>query len=123
LAIVVSMPCMIGANIIEIVIAPRLAGAAASPLTASPLTVGLPLNRACGHRHSGLNLNDTPMCCSWLQTDDVLALSLRRSASLSSLETSREPDELIRESLLRTADRLAAVRTVSSSPSAPWRRT
>src|SRR6516165_1576980 len=69
LAIVVSTPCMIGANIIEIVIAPRLAGAAVSPLTASPPTVGLPLNRACDHRRSELNLTHTPMCCPWLQTE------------------------------------------------------
>jgi len=65
----VSTPCMIGANMIEIVIAPRLAGAAVSPLTASPLTVGLPLNRACDHRRSELNLNDMPLCCPWLQTE------------------------------------------------------
>ena len=54
---------------IEIVIAPRLAGAAVSPLTASPPTVGLPLNRACDHRRSELNLTHTPMCCPWLQTE------------------------------------------------------
>jgi hypothetical protein len=46
---------MIGANMIEIVIAPRLAGAAVSSLTASPLTVRLPLNRVCDHRRSQLN--------------------------------------------------------------------
>jgi hypothetical protein len=58
---------MIGANMIEIVIAPRLAEAV-SPLTASPLT-GLPLNRACDHRRSELNLNDMPLCRPWLQTE------------------------------------------------------